>query len=397
VSAFDVAIVGGGIVGLATARELLRRDPSRRIVVIEKEQRLAAHQTGHNSGVIHSGIYYAPGSAKARLCVAGSREMTAYCDEHGIPYERCGKLIVAIDASELATLSSLEQRGAANGVAGVLRLDARGIAAHEPAARGIAALFVPSAAIVDFRRVAESIAAEIAAAGAVIRLATAVTGIDEHGPSVELATTTGAMSCGSVIVCAGLGGDAIARLLDGSEDLRIVPFRGDYWRLDDAARALVRGLIYPVPDTRFPFLGVHFTKRIDGDVWLGPNAVLAFALEGYRRRDVDLGDLRSALGFPGFRALARRYWRTGLAELARDYSKRLFYDTLRRYVPSLRIEQLRPGPSGIRAQALKRDGTLVDDFWFERRGKVTLVRNAPSPAATASLAIAREIVDAALA
>ena len=391
-SSFDVGVIGGGIVGLATAREILKRDPGKRVVVFEKEQRLAAHQSGHNSGVIHSGIYYAPGSVKARLCVAGAREMYAYCDDQRIAYERCGKLIVAIDESELDRLATLEQRGAANSVP-VERLDDTGLRRCEPNAAGIAALHVPSTGIVDFRVVAEHIAAEIASAGAVIRLATAVTGI--HGTTVT--TTTGTYECGLVIACAGLGSDAVARLAGGSDDLRIVPFRGDYYTLAPERRDLVRTLIYPVPDPRFPFLGVHFTKRVDGDVWLGPNAVLAFALEGYRRSDVSPRELAASLAFPGFRAMARRYWRTGLAELARDWSKGLFFQTLRRYVPTLRMSDLRPGPSGVRAQALTRDGSLVDDFWFERRGNAMLVRNAPSPAATASLAIAREIVDQAYA
>ena len=396
-SAFDVAVIGGGILGLATAREILRRDPTRRVVVLEKEQRLAVHQTGRNSGVVHSGIYYAPGSAKARLCVEGARAMLAYCDEHRIPYQRCGKLIVAIGEHELAGLAKLEERGRANGVIGVTRLDASGIREREPNAAGIAALLVPSTAIVDFRRVAESIAAEITAAGATVRLSSAVTGIRAKGDGVSITTVSGAYDCVQAIVCAGLGSDAIARVAGGSDDIRIVPFRGDYYRLATERRALVRGLIYPVPDPRFPFLGVHFTRRIDGDVWLGPNAVLAFALEGYARRDVDLHQTLATLGYPGFRAMARRYWRTGLAELARDYSRRLFHGALRRYMPELRLADLRPGPSGVRAQAVTRDGTLVDDFWFERRGPVMLVRNAPSPAATASLAIAREILDAAYA
>ena len=396
-NSFDVGVIGGGIVGLATARELLRRDPTRRVVIFEKEQRVAAHQSGHNSGVIHSGIYYAPGSAKARLCVAGSRALYAYCDEQRIPVERCGKLIVAIDPSELRALETLEQRAKANGVAGVERLDESGLRGVEPNAAGIAALFVPTTGIVDFQLVAEHYAAEVAAAGGVVRLGTAVTGIDAPDGSVQVRTTSGTFECGRVIACAGLGSDRVARMLGASDDMRIVPFRGDYYRLAESARGLVRGIIYPVPDPRFPFLGVHFTKRIAGDVWLGPNAVLAFALEGYRRSDVALGELADALGYPGFRTLARRYWRTGLAELARDFSQRLFYGSLRRYVPSLRESDLRPGPSGVRAQAVKRDGTLIDDFWFERKGGVTLVRNAPSPAATASLAIAGEIVDAALA
>lgn len=390
---YDVAVIGGGILGLATARELLLRDPGTRVVVLEKEDRIAGHQTGHNSGVIHSGIYYRPGSAKARFCVAGAAAMRAFCDERAIPYRRIGKLIVAAQADELSALDALEGRGAANGVGTVTRLDARSLREIEPALTGLAALHLPEVAVVDFAAVAEVLRADVVAAGGEVRLRSGVAAITVTAAGVTLATASGPVACGQVIACAGLGGDALARAVGAAPALRIVPFRGDYYRLAPARRDLVRGLIYPVPDPRFPFLGVHFTPRIDGDVWLGPNAVLAFGLEAYRRSDVDVRQTLGILGDPGFRRMAGRYWRTGLGELVRDYSKRRFLASLRRYLPGLTLADLLPGPSGIRAQAVDRAGTLVDDFWFEALPRVLLVRNAPSPAATASLVLAREIVD----
>jgi len=390
---FDLVVVGGGILGLATAREFLRRQPSARVVVLEKEDRIAAHQTGRNSGVIHSGIYYAPGSAKARFCVAGARSMFEYCDQHAIPYARLGKLIVAIHEEELPRLDELRRRASANGVEGVVPLDPAGIRECEPSVRGIAALHVPSTAVVDYGAVARALASELTQAGAEIRLRSKLLAIRAHSTHVEVKTSSETIECGQVIACAGIGSDPIARQIGGSDAIRIVPFRGDYYRLAPARRALVRGLVYPVPDPRFPFLGVHFTPRIDGEVWLGPNAVLALGTEAYRRRDVDLAQALTFVGYAGFRKMAVRYWRTGLAEIFRDYSKRLFLGALRRYMPDLRGSDLLPGPSGIRAQAIGSDGTMVDDFWFETLPRVLVVRNAPSPAATASLALAREIVD----
>ena len=390
---YDLAIVGGGILGLATGREFLRRDPSARVAILEKEDQLALHQTGRNSGVIHSGIYYTPGSAKARFCVAGASSMIEYCEEHAIPYSRVGKLIVAIAEEELPRLEELRRRGAANGVDGVTRLDPAGIRECEPHVRGIAALHVPSTAIVDFRVVASALASDLARAGAEIRLRSEVLAIRAQPAHVEVRTGSETIECGQVIACAGIGSDRIARQIGGSDAIRIVPFRGDYYRLAPARRALVRGLVYPVPDPRFPFLGVHFTPRIDGEVWLGPNAVLALGTEAYRRRDIDLAQALTFVGYAGFRKMAVRYWRTGLAEIFRDYSKRLFLGALRRYMPDLRGSDLLPGPSGIRAQAIGSDGTMLDDFWFETLPRVLVVRNAPSPAATASLALAREIVD----
>lgn len=390
---YDLAIIGGGILGLATGREFLRRDPSARVVVLEKEAQLALHQTGRNSGVIHSGIYYTPGSAKARFCVAGALSMIEYCEEHAIPYARPGKLIVASQEDELTGLDELRHRAAANGVPDVVRLDQAAIRDCEPHVRGVAALHVPGTAIVDFRVVATSLASELIQAGADVRLRQKALAIRAHSAHVAVTTSSATIECGQVIACAGVGSDQIARQIGGSDAVRIVPFRGDYYRLAPQRRDLVRGLVYPVPDPRFPFLGVHFTPRIDGEVWLGPNAVLALGAEAYRRSDVHLAEALTFIGYAGFRKMALRYWRTGVAEIVRDYSKRMFLGALRRYVPDLRGPDLLPGPSGIRAQAIGSDGRLLDDFWFETLPRVLVVRNAPSPAATASLVLAREIVD----
>ncbi len=389
---FDVAVIGAGIVGLATARELLARKVGR-VVVLEKEDGPARHQTGHNTGVIHSGVYYTPGSAKARLCVEGARLMVAYCDEHAVAYERCGKLVVARDERELAPLDELHRRGVANGLAGLRLVEADRIRDLEPHAVGARALHVPSAGIVSYARVAESFASDVVAAGGEIRYGKRVEGIESQADSVRLGTRSGVVEAGRVVACVGLHSDRLAALAGAAPEPRIVPFRGDYYLLRPERRSLVRGLIYGVPDPRFPFLGVHVSRRIDGAVLCGPNAVLAFAREGYRRTDIDLADLADSLGAPGFRRLARKYWRTGLAELVRDYWKSAFLAELRTYVPELRSEDLLPGPSGVRAQALSAEGDLLDDFVFDTVGRFLNVRNAPSPAATSSLAIAREIAD----
>ena len=390
---YDLAVIGGGILGLATGREFLRRNPAARVVVLEKEDQLALHQTGRNSGVIHSGIYYTPGSAKARFCVAGARLMIEYCEDRAIPYSRPGKLIVASKEEELKGLDELQRRAAANGVAGVVRLDQSSMRDCEPHVVGIAALHVPTTAIVDFRVVADALASDLGRAGADIHLRSRVLAIRAQRAHVVVTTNSERIECGQVIACAGIGSDDIAQQIGGSDAMRIVPFRGDYYRLAPERRFLVRGLIYPVPDPRFPFLGVHFTPKLNGEVWLGPNAVLALGAEAYRRRDIHLAETLSFVRYAGFRKMALRYWRTGLAEIVRDYSKRRFLAALREYMPDLRSSDLLPGPSGIRAQAVAPDGTLVDDFWFQAVPRVLVVRNAPSPAATASLMLAREIVD----
>jgi len=388
----DLAVVGAGILGLAVARESLIREPGLRVAVLEKEGRIAAHQTGHNSGVIHSGIYYAPGSLKARLCVEGSREIYAYCDEKGIPYERCGKVVVATRADELPRLEELSRRARANGVPGVELIDEAKLVELEPHVVGIRALYSPGTGIVDFRRVADALAQDVTSMGGTIRTGAAVVGIKVADGIVELRTPEGPVQARSVITCGGLYSDRLARLTGGSETPKIVPFRGRYYSLRPEARALVRGLVYPVPDPAFPFLGVHFTKQISGDVWAGPNAVLAFAREGYRARDFRARELWETLSYSGFRRLAARYWRVGLSEIRGDLFKRNFARELQRLVPAIGSNDLLEAHAGVRAQALSEDGRLIDDFWFDHAENVVHVRNAPSPGATSSLALAREIV-----
>ena len=389
----DVAIVGAGIVGLATAMELLNRHPSLRLRMVEKEARIGAHQTGHNSGVVHSGIYYAPGSLKAKLCVEGSRALLRFCDEHGIPYERCGKVIVATDASELGRLEDLHQRGTSNGVEGLEMIGPERLRELEPHAAGVRALYSPNTAIVDYSRVAAAYAAEVKAKGGEILTGREVRAIVQRGDGVVLQTPSGEIEARYLITCGGLYSDRLAEMSGAPADPRIVPFRGDYYVLKPGRRDLCRGLIYPVPDPALPFLGVHFTKRIDGAVWAGPNAVLAFAREGYARLGFDVKENWLTLNYGGFWRMARRYWRTGMEELFRDFNKAAFLRALQRYVPELRAEDIEPGPSGVRAQALSADGRLVDDFIISRVGNAIHVRNAPSPAATSSLAISRLIAD----
>jgi L-2-hydroxyglutarate oxidase len=392
----DVAVVGGGILGLATALQLLRRKPGLRLVLLEREPELAAHQSGHNSGVVHAGLYYPPGSLKARLCRAGKADLEAYCAEHGIPLERIGKLVVALDEGELPRLRELHTRGTANGVEGLELVGPERIREVEPHAAGIQGVWSPETGIVDYRRVALAFADDVRALGGTIETGREVRKIDERAQELVLQTNQGPLVTRRLISCAGLHADRVAAMTSDPGTERIIPFRGDYYTLKPEARALVRGLIYPVPDPRFPFLGVHFTRRIDGEVWAGPNAVLAFAREGYRRRDISLPDLLRVLTYRGFIRLALRYWRTGTAEFWRDLSKRAFVRELRRYLPALESDQLTFGPSGVRAQALDPDGTLVDDFRLGGSDRVLHVRNAPSPAATASLAIGRELADQAV-
>jgi L-2-hydroxyglutarate oxidase LhgO len=392
----DLAVVGAGILGLAVAREALRRYPGIEVAVLEKEGSVAAHQTGHNSGVVHAGVYYAPGSLKAKLCVEGSRALYAYCDEKGIPYDRCGKVVVATDESELARLDELFARATKNGVPGLALLDEDELREVEPAVRGVRALHSPATGVVDFRRVAGSLASEITAAGAAIHTNAAVESMPrtETG-ALRLQTKAGSLEARAVITCAGVYSDRLAAMTGGADSPRIVPFRGRYYALTPAAAGLVRGLVYPVPDPAFPFLGVHFTKQISGEMWAGPNAVLAFAREGYRARQVVLRDLWDTLSYAGFRAFVRRHWRTGVEELRGDLSRRAFVAALQRLVPGVRGEHLAGTHSGIRAQALDPDGRLVDDFRFDHAENVVHVRNAPSPGATSSLAIAAHVVETA--
>jgi L-2-hydroxyglutarate oxidase len=393
-SRVDLAIVGGGIVGLAVARELLIRHPKLRVVVLEKEDTIARHQSGHNSGVIHSGVYYAPGSLKAKLCISGGAELYRYCAQRKIPAERCGKVIVAVDNSELPRLMALFERGVANGIEGLRLIEPAELRRVEPSCTGVGALLVPSCGITDYGLVCESYAEDVKAAGGRILPGHHVVGIHSHGSgSIVRLASGGELDASQVIACAGLHSDELARRGGGAPDPAIIPFRGDYWLL--GRPSLVKNLIYPVPDPALPFLGVHFTRRIsDGSIWLGPNAVLALAREGYGRVDLKARELVGTLRQPGFWHLARRHWRTGLNEVYRDDSRRALLRDLRRYLPDLTLGDIRRGPSGVRAQAVGRDGALLDDFAFEAQGKGVLhVRNAPSPAATSSLAIAHHIAN----
>lgn len=391
-SHYDVVMVGAGILGLATVRELHGRHPELRIAVVDKEPGPGLHQSSHNSGVLHAGVYYKPGSLKARLCTAGKVLMERYAEDHDIAFERCGKLIVALNEQELAPLAELEARGNANGVPGLRMVDADEMREIEPHAAGLRALHSPGTGIIDFAGVVATMAAELGAEGVDLLFGRQVLNIIRRGGTSTLVTTGGDVSASRVITCAGLHADKVAGM-SGPPPVQIVPFRGDYYTLRPEARYLCRGLIYPVPDPSLPFLGVHFTKRTSGDVWAGPNAVLATAREGYGRADVKPSELFETLRYPGFRKLARRYWRTGAHEVWRDISKRAFTRELQRYVPAVTSEQLVFGPSGVRAQALEPNGAMVDDFRTLFDSGSMHVLNAPSPAATASLAIASHIVD----
>ncbi len=389
----DVVCIGAGIIGLATARSLASRFGRARIRVVEAEARPAVHQTGHNSGVIHSGLYYRPGSLKARNCVSGRRRLIAFCDAHGIPCEICGKLVIATDRSEIPRLDELERRGRANGLAGLERLAPERIPEFEPHAAGVDALRVPETGIVDYRAVAAAYAEDLASSGVALHLRTRVIGIEQRPDGVIVATDAGDFEAGHAINCAGLQSDRVARLAGLEPDVRIVPFRGEYFDIAPERRHLLRSLIYPVPDPRFPFLGVHLTRRIDGSVEAGPNAVLALRREGYDRGSFDARDTWSSLSYPGFWKMARRYWRVGIGEMARSGSRARFARDLRRFVPDLRDTDLQPGGSGIRAQAVDRRGNLVDDFAIAASPRMLHVLNAPSPGATASLAIGDTLAD----
>jgi L-2-hydroxyglutarate oxidase LhgO len=387
-------VVGAGIVGLATAREISRRRSEASVTVVDKEHSIAAHQTSHNSGVVHAGLYYRPGSLKARLCVQGRRLLEEFCAEHGIRYEMCGKVVVARTPDEIPALRTVEARARANGVSGLRWLDPTGLTEVEPYATGVAALHSPATAIVDFSEVAAAMAGDED-----VRLGFEVTAVKNGGAEVTLSGPAGEVTADWVVVCAGLQSDRVSRLAGDEAGPAIVPFRGEYWRLRPERAGLVRGLIYPVPDPEYPFLGVHFSRRVDGSVDAGPNAVLALAREGYRRLDVVPADVAETLAWPGFRAMARRHWRTGLQEIYGSVSKRAFVAEAARLVPEVGVDDLVPAPAGVRAQAVDADGSLVDDFRIGRvgpRGRIMTVRNAPSPGATSSMAIAEHLVDALL-
>jgi L-2-hydroxyglutarate oxidase LhgO len=393
-AAKPIGVIGGGIVGLAIARELLSRHPGSDVVVVEKEPALAQHQTGRNSGVVHAGLYYTPGSLRTTLCRAGGRMLKSFCAERGVPFEECGKLVVALDDDEAVALRSLHARAIENGLAGVRLVGRSEMAEIEPHVQGVLAIHSPTTAVVDFRLVAEAIADDIVQAGGAIRLGTTVRSVcPGAGGGVRAQLDDGELAFDFVVICAGLHGDRLAITAGDAEDPRIVPFRGEYFELVPSRRSLVRALVYPVPKPNLPFLGVHFTRHVDGSVSVGPNAVLALAREGYRRRDVEAATIRELLGSQGFRRLARAYWASGLSEIAGSASKRLYLHRAQRYIPELRASDLGARSAGIRAQAVDRNGRLVDDFVVRRRGRVVAVRNAPSPAATASLAMASYVCD----
>ncbi|HEX7059998.1 MAG TPA: L-2-hydroxyglutarate oxidase [Solirubrobacterales bacterium] len=389
----DLAIVGGGILGMAVARELLARRPGARLCVLEAEDRIGRHQTGHSSGVIHAGIYYEPGSLKARLCVEGARSLYAYCEEREIPHERSGKLVVATTEGELDRLDDLERRGRANEVPGLRRLAGEEIAEIEPHARGVAALHSPATGVVDFVRVAEAYREDVTRAGGTIHLGTAVTGAAPDTGSIALTHSHGVTAAATAVFCAGLWSDRLAVSCGAPADPRIVPFRGGYLRLKPAEAELIRANVYPVPEPDLPFLGAHLTRALNGEVLIGPSALMAPARDAYRLSTIRARDLGQTLGWPGTWRLARRHWRAGLKEIHHAASRRSFVAEAARLVPQLRGARVTAGPAGIRAQALGRNGDLVDDFVVHRTERAIHIRNAPSPAATSSLALARLISD----
>jgi L-2-hydroxyglutarate oxidase len=385
----DAVVIGAGILGLSCAAELARRRPNWDVIVVEKEPQPAVHQTGRNSGVIHTGVYYAPGSLKAQLCTRGRELLLRFCANEGIPHEVCGKVIVAVDETELGRLAELERRAAANGVA-CERIGAERLCELEPHCAGIAALHLPGTGLVDYRLVTTALGRRLEQLGGHLALGVRVHALHEWSTAVAVETSAGEIQAKHVLACAGVHADTL--VVGESEKVRIVPFRGDYFALRPEARSLCRNLIYPVPDPAFPFLGVHVNRRPDGEVWAGPNAVVALAREGYRRHDLDVRDLWRTLSYPGFLRLAMRYWRLGLVEVYRDLFRRAYAAQARRFLPELRAADLLPAPAGIRAQALARDGRLADDFIFTESARILHVRNAPSPAATSSLAIAEHVV-----
>ena len=389
----DIAIVGAGILGLAAARELANRRPGMPVAVLEKEDEVGYHQTGHSSGVVHAGIYYAPGSLKARLCTTGAHELYEYCEERGIPHERCGKVIVATSEAELPGLAELERRGHANGVPGLRLVEAHEIREIEPHARGVAALHSPKTGIADFPAVARAFAEDVRNAGGTVTTGTAVSEVREARGEVAVDHAGGTTIARAALVCAGAWSDRFAVRAGAPADPRIVPFRGAYLRLRPERRELVRGLIYPVPDPELPFLGVHLTRHIDGEVLIGPTALLSPARDAYRLRTARARDIRESLAWPGTWRMARRFWRTGLDEIGYAASRRRLVRAAAHFVPELEAGDVVDGPAGVRAQALGRDGRLIDDFVFSRTGRTLHVRNAPSPAATSALAIAREVAD----
>ena len=388
----DVLIVGGGIVGLATAYQLTRLHPDLSVVVLEKEERVAAHQTGHNSGVLHSGIYYKPGSLKAINCREGKLAMEAFCRQHDIAHDVCGKVIVAVQDKELPALERIFERGQKNGVRCEM-IGRERLAELEPHSAGIKAIHVPEAGIVNYREVCDRLAALVNQHGGHVLTGTRVTRVDQRADEVIVESTSGTYAAKYMVNCAGLHCDRVTKLTGQDPESRIVPFRGEFYVLKPAARHLCRNLIYPVPNPSFPFLGVHFTRMVDGTVECGPNAVLAFAREGYRKRDINLYDMFESLTYSGFLRLALRYWKVGAGEMWRSISKTAFVRELKHLIPAIESDQLESAPSGVRAQAISPDGSMVDDFWIRENDRIVNVCNAPSPAATSSLNIGKLIVE----
>ncbi len=387
----DIAVVGGGIVGLAVARDLINRNLGK-VMVLEKEPRVGDHQSGHNSGVLHAGLYYKPGSLKAKTCRAGKRAMESFCQAENIPWERCGKVVVATHEAELSRLKTLAEKGRANGVE-LSEIDSQQIREIEPHAAGIAGLFVAETGIVDYRQVCDRLAQIIREQGGMVECRRGLQGVIEQGTTLRLQTSQGEIETASLINCAGLYSDQVYRMCGGTSTIRIVPFRGEYYELKPSSHHLVRNLIYPVPDPAFPFLGVHFTRMVAGGVECGPNAVLAMAREGYTWKHWNVRELMGTLCFSGFQKLAMKYYRMGAGEMWRSLNKGAFVKALQRLLPSLQSSDLMPGRAGVRAQAVGADGALIDDFLFERSAHAVHVLNAPSPAATASLAIAEHVVN----
>ena len=395
-SQYDIVIIGGGILGLSTAMQLLERSPQWRVAVVEKEEELATHQTGHNSGVMHSGIYYRPGSRKAQFCVAGLNYMIKFCEENEIEFQQCGKVIVALHESELGRLQDLYERGTANGVRDLEIVGPERLKEIEPHTAGVRALWAPHTGIVDFTKVAAAFANQFQQAGGDIFTGAAVKKITRSTGSVALETTKGTLQAKYLINCAGLYADKVASMTGENIGVRIIPFRGEYYTLRQESHHLVSGLIYPVPDPQFPFLGVHFTRNIKGHVEAGPNAVMALRREGYRKRDFSLGDSLGNLAYPGFWKMALKYWKIGMGEVYRSYSRRVFLRDLQRLLPEIQNSDLASGGSGVRAQAVARDGSLLDDFSIIQSGDAIHVLNAPSPGATSSLAIGEHIAGLAI-
>ncbi len=393
---YDIAIIGAGIVGLATAYQLLKINPKLKIAILEKENHVAAHQTGHNSGVIHSGLYYKPGSLKAINCITGYKMLLEFCDENNIPYDLCGKIVVATTEKELSQLDMLYQRGLENGLSGIQILSESEIKQREPYCSGIKGLFVPQTGIISYSKVSEVLEEKIKSIGGEILLNFKVSKIDLKMNECTVNSEHQEVKSKLVINCAGLYSDKVAELNEPNLDTRIIPFRGEYFTLKPEKQYLVKNLIYPVPDPNFPFLGVHFTRMIDGGVEAGPNAVFAFKREGYKKTDINIGDLWNSLSWPGFRKVALKYWKTGIGEYYRSYSKSAFTKALQKLVPEIQKEDLIAADSGVRAQACDRTGGLLDDFKIVEKPGIINILNAPSPAATSSLSIGKTVAKLAI-